>query len=87
MHQFIRRILHVVHTTSEERAECSKRWGGLGGERGFPTALGRTDVGACYTRGARSRRWCRWWRRRGRWRGGEGIVVLYQEQGFPPGSA
>ena len=30
-------------------------------------ALGRIDVGVCYTRGARSRRWCGWWGRRGRW--------------------
>ena len=30
--------------------------GEVGGERGFPTALGRIDVGVCYTRGARSRR-------------------------------
>ena len=27
-------------------------------------------VGACYTRGARSRRSCGWWGRRGRWGGG-----------------
>ena len=44
--------------------------------RGFPTALGRIDVyqlEACYTRGARSRRWCGWWGRRERWgRGGGG---------------
>ena len=46
--------------------------GGLGGEE-FPTGLGRVDVGVCYTRGARSRRWCGWWGRRGRWgRGGKG---------------
>ena len=31
---------------------------GVGG--GVPTALGRIDVGACYTRGARSRRWWGW---------------------------
>ena len=40
---------------------------GEGGGR----ALGRIDVGVCYTRGARSRRWCGWWRRRGRCGGGE----------------
>ena len=34
-----------------------------------PTALGRIDVGVCYTRGARSRRWCGLWRRRGRFGG------------------
>ena len=34
--------------------------GGLG-RKGFLTALGRIDVGICYTRGARSRRWCGWW--------------------------
>ena len=28
---------------------------GVGVERGVPTALDRIDVGACYTRGARSR--------------------------------
>ena len=34
-------------------------------------ALGRIVVGICYTRGARSRPWCGWWGRRGRWgRGG-----------------
>ena len=39
---------------------------GEGGGRRFPTAfLGRIDVGDCYTRGARSRRWCGWWGRRG----------------------
>ena len=46
--------------------------GGVGKGREFPTALGRIDVGTCYTRGARSRRWCGWWGRRGRLRGGEG---------------
>ena len=37
--------------------------GGFGGfaGRGFPTALGRIDAGACYTSGARSRQWCGWW--------------------------
>ena len=35
---------------------------GVGVEgKGFPTALCRIDVGVCYTRGARSRRWCGWW--------------------------
>ena len=47
--------------------------GGEGGD--FPTTafLGRIDVyqlGACYTRGARSRRWCLWWGMRGRGGGG-----------------
>ena len=48
---------------------------GCGGG-GFPTALDRIIniyiymFGACYTRGARSRRWCGWWGRRGRWGGG-----------------
>ena len=37
---------------------------GGGGTRVL-TALGRIDVGVCYTRGARSRRWCGWWGRRG----------------------
>ena len=44
--------------------------GGRVGAKGFLTALGRIDVGVCYTRGARSRRWCGWWGRRGRWGGG-----------------
>ena len=47
-----------------------------GGERVFQTtSLGRIDVGVCYTRGARSRRWCVWWGRRERfllWGGGDG---------------
>ena len=42
----------------------------MGGGKGFLTALGRIDVGVCYTRRARSRRWCRWWGKRGRWGGG-----------------
>ena len=45
---------------------------GVGGGE-FPTTLCRIvyslDVGVCYTRGARSRRWCGWWGRRGRWGG------------------
>ena len=39
------------------------------GEGGL-TALGRIDVGVCHTRGARSRRSCGLWGRRGRWGGG-----------------
>ena len=39
--------------------------GGEGGTKGFLTALGRIYVGVCYTRGARSRRWCGWWGRGG----------------------
>ena len=36
-------------------------------------ALGHIDVGVCYTRGAGSRLWRRWWGRGGRWgRGGGG---------------
>ena len=31
---------------------------GVGVGEGFPRALCRIDVGVCYTRGARSRRWC-----------------------------
>ena len=31
---------------------------GGGAAKGRLTALGRIDVGVCYTRGARSRRWC-----------------------------
>ena len=47
-----------------------------GGAKGFSTALGRIDIGVCYTRGARSRRWCGWWGRRGRWgRGWVGIAA------------
>ena len=45
--------------------------GGVGGEEGFLTGLGRIDVGVCYTRGARFRRWCGWWGRRARWEGGD----------------
>ena len=50
---------------------------GVGGKaKGLLTGLGRIDVGVCYTRGARSRRWCGWWGRRGRWgRGWVGIAV------------
>ena len=35
-------------------------------QKGFlkPTSLGRINVGVCYTRGTRSRRWCEWWGRR-----------------------
>ena len=45
--------------------------GGKGGR-----ASGRIDVGVCYTHGARSRRWCGWWGRRGRWgRGWVGIAA------------
>ena len=46
---------------------------GVGGG-GFPTALCRTDVGVCYTRGARSRRWCWWWGMRGRGEVGGGRI-------------
>ena len=43
-----------------------------GGECGGGRALGRIDVRVCYTPGARSRRWCGWWEKTGRWgRGGE----------------
>ena len=31
------------------------------GGQGFLAGLGRKYVGACCTRGARSRRWCGWW--------------------------
>ena len=63
----------INRTTSEERAEHSRGWGEGGGtERVFqPTSSGRIDVGVCYTRGTRSRRWCGWWGRRGRWGGGD----------------
>ena len=38
--------------------------------------LGRIDVGVCYARGARSRRWCGWRGRKGRWgRGWVGIAA------------
>ena len=47
---------------------------GAGG-KGLSTAFGRIDVGACYTRGARSRRWCGWCGKRGRWGGGGGDVL------------
>ena len=39
--------------------EGEERGGGCRGRGGG--ALGRIDVGVCYTRGARSRRWCGWW--------------------------
>ena len=38
--------------------------GAVGGGGG--RALGRIYVAVCNTRGARSRRWCGWWGRRGR---------------------
>ena len=51
MHQFIKCTCCKCCTTSEERVECSKGWGGSSGEGegrgvggGFPTALGRMDV-------------------------------------------
>ena len=40
------------------------------GQQSVSTGLGRIDVGACCTRGARSRRSCGWWGRRRRWGGG-----------------
>ena len=46
-HQFITYILYVVQPVRRGR---SVRRGGVGG--GSLTALGRKDVGACYTRGA-----------------------------------
>ena len=48
-------------------------WRGGRGARG-EGALGLIDVGVCYMRGARSRRWCGWWGRRGRW--GQGWVGI-----------
>ena len=58
--------------TGEGRAECSWGWGvgGWWGAKEFSTALGRIDVGVCYTRGTRSRQWCGWWGRRGHEGGG-----------------
>ena len=38
----------------------------------------RIDVGVCCTRGARSRRWCRWCGGMGRWRGAGGRGELKQ---------
>ena len=52
-----------------------KRGGGrrLGmGVEVFKIGSDRIEVGACYTRGARSRRWCGWWGRRRRCGGGGG---------------
>ena len=49
-------VCPISRTTSEERVKCSKGWVASEGGRGFFTAFGRIDVGACYTRGARSRR-------------------------------
>ena len=50
-----------------------KGWGGWGrGGRGFPTAFGHIDVIGSYRRGARYRRCCGWWDRRGVGRGGGG---------------
>ena len=54
--------------------------GSLEGARRFSTALGRIAVGACYTHGARSRRWCGWWERRGPW-GGAGADELELRHG------
>ena len=56
---------------------CSKGWDGVlrtsSGKMGFTTAWGRVVVGVGDTRGARYRRWCRWWGRRGSW-GGGGVI-------------
>ena len=46
---------------------------GVGGGKKVLKALGRIDLGVCYTRGARSRRSCGWWRSRGRWGGWGGM--------------
>ena len=57
---------------------CGERLGmWRGGRRaGGGGGLVRTDVGVCYTRGARSPRWGGWWGRRGRWgRGRVGIAA------------
>ena len=35
-------------------------FGGAGEGKGIPAALGRKDVGTCYTRGPTSRRWFGW---------------------------
>ena len=43
-----------------EGEECGGGGPGRGGR-----ALGRIDVGVCYTRGARSRRWWGWWVKEG----------------------
>ena len=59
--------------------EGGKCGGGGAGRAG--RALGRIDVGICYTRGAGSRRSCGWWERRGRWRGGGGINESYVMDG------
>ena len=46
--------------------------GGGGGNVEVGKALGRIHVGVCYTPGgARPRRWCGWWGRRGLW--GQGV--------------
>ena len=68
MHQFVNNVYPVSRTTSEERAESSRGWmgGGEVGAKGFSIALCRIDVGVCYTRGSRSRRWCGWLGRRER---------------------
>ena len=59
VHPFILYIYPVSRTTGEERAECSRGCGGVwgGGWEGgrVLTGSGRIDVGACCTRGARSR--------------------------------
>ena len=69
MHQFIMYILLVVQPVSRGRSVrgggggvggWGGGWGG-GGEVGGERALGRIDVGVCYTGGARSRRWCGRW--------------------------
>ena len=46
----------------------------MGAAKKFLTALGRIDVGVCYTRGASSRRWCGAWERRGRLGAGGGGI-------------
>ena len=49
------------------------RWG-VGG-RGVCEGLRSIDVGVCYTRGAKSRRWCGWWDEGAMRAGGGGIAA------------
>ena len=51
-------------------------WAGRGKGRGGLTGFGRIHVADSYTRGARSRRSCGLWGRRGRWERGGGELML-----------
>ena len=69
--RFSRGLGHITYTYTP--AVMSKIWSKLISAKLcviLRTPVSRACVGACYTRGTRSRRWCGWWGRRRRW--GEG---------------